>query len=120
MQSAGTSLFLDLYGCNPEIVDSPEKLQEIFSKDLVEAGFSLVTHLSHYFPSQGITIIIILQQSHAVLHSWPENQFISVDIYSCGDEKTVQIEMENIQSFLVRDLKVKKVCCKFVIRGIEF
>jgi S-adenosylmethionine decarboxylase len=39
---------------------------------------------SHQFDPEGITISLILADSHAVLHTWPEMAFIMVEIFTCG------------------------------------
>lgn len=38
--------------------------------------------MSHAFPGVGLTCAVILRQSHAVLHTWPGNGTINLDIYS--------------------------------------
>ena len=38
----------------------------------------------HEFEPEGITIIAILADSHAILHTWPEESFVMVEIFTCG------------------------------------
>ncbi|MEX2683871.1 MAG: adenosylmethionine decarboxylase [Candidatus Sigynarchaeota archaeon] len=39
---------------------------------------------SHQFQPEGITLTAILADSHAVLHSWPEEAFVFAEIFTCG------------------------------------
>jgi S-adenosylmethionine decarboxylase len=39
------------------------------------------------FTPQGYTILTVLEESHFHLSTWPEKQFISVDLYTCGNLK---------------------------------
>lgn len=72
----------------------------------------LDTHL-HKFEPQGISIVIILQESHLSLHSFPEENFVSVDIYTCGNHT----EPLNALQFLKNQFCSKTVIYKNLIRG---
>ncbi|MBN2150548.1 MAG: adenosylmethionine decarboxylase [Candidatus Lokiarchaeota archaeon] len=38
----------------------------------------------HRFEPEGVTLTAILADSHAVLHTWPEEAFVMVEIFTCG------------------------------------
>ncbi|HME54730.1 MAG TPA: adenosylmethionine decarboxylase [Candidatus Lokiarchaeia archaeon] len=38
----------------------------------------------HEFEPEGITVIAILADSHAILHTWPETSFVMAEIFTCG------------------------------------
>ena len=38
---------------------------------------------SYVFPQGGLTIVLILRESHAVIHTWPETGTVNIDIFSC-------------------------------------
>lgn len=50
---------------------------------LVEENFTVVKRNRHQFEPQGETVAFILSESHYTLHSYPEENYISVDIYIC-------------------------------------
>lgn len=44
---------------------------------------------SHHFgDGLGHTVTILLSESHASCHTWPEYGLATIDIYSCGDRKS--------------------------------
>jgi S-adenosylmethionine decarboxylase len=51
---------------------------------LERAGATVVETLSHAFPGAGLTSVLILRESHAVLHTWPETGTVNIDIFSCS------------------------------------
>jgi S-adenosylmethionine decarboxylase len=51
---------------------------------LQSAGATVVEQLSHSFPGTGLTCVLILAESHAVLHTWPETGTVNIDIFSCS------------------------------------
>lgn len=64
---------------------SPEAVTAIFARELEGAGATVVQALSHNFPGgSGLTSVLILAESHAVLHTWPETGTVNIDIFSCS------------------------------------
>ena len=55
-----------------------------FCAALRRAGATVVQELSHSFPETGLTCVLILSESHAVLHTWPETGTVNIDIFSCS------------------------------------
>jgi S-adenosylmethionine decarboxylase len=51
----------------------------------VAAGGGHVLDASHViFPNGAITLVLILAESHLSIHTWPEENLIAVDLFSCG------------------------------------
>lgn len=74
----------DLEGCTSMSARAPEAIGEIFVRALESAGATVVERLSHDFPGAGLTCVLILAESHAVLHTWPETGTVHLDIFSCS------------------------------------
>ena len=60
-----------------------DEVAELFIDALGRAGATIVNTVSHVFPHTGMTCVLILRESHAVLHTWPETGTINIDIFSC-------------------------------------
>jgi S-adenosylmethionine decarboxylase len=63
---------------------SPEAITAAFAGALTDAGATVVKAISHNFPGTGLTSVLILAESHAVLHTWPETGTVNIDIFSCS------------------------------------
>lgn len=62
----------------------------------------------HKFNPQGVTICLLLSESHICLHTWPEKNLLFIDIFSCSEE-IIQLSMiEEHLGFLSQELKVIK------------
>ena len=61
-----------------------ERVTTTFVEALQNAGATVVQAVSHNFPGAGLTCILILAESHAVLHTWPETGTVNIDIFSCS------------------------------------
>ena len=75
---------VDLGGCSAIAKLQPELVTTAFVAALEGAGATVVHSVSHNFPGKGLTCILILAESHAVLHTWPETGTVNIDIFSCS------------------------------------
>ena len=73
----------DLSGCDALAALSPDDIISRFTAALVKAGANVVSASSHVFPGAGLTAVLILRESHAVIHTWPETGTVNLDIFSC-------------------------------------
>jgi S-adenosylmethionine decarboxylase proenzyme len=73
----------DLHGCGALTTITPDTLSEAFVTALERAGATVVDKVSHVFPHAGQTCVLILAESHAVLHTWPETGTVHIDVFSC-------------------------------------
>ena len=49
------------------------------------AGATLLNLITHRFDPQGVTGLALLAESHISIHTWPENGYAAVDVFTCGD-----------------------------------
>jgi S-adenosylmethionine decarboxylase len=51
----------------------------------VHAGGGHVLKESHVvFPNKAVTLVLILAESHLSIHTWPEENLVAIDLFSCG------------------------------------
>ena len=61
----------------------PEVLYKDYNERLVQAGFSVLNVIEHYFEPQGYTALFLLGESHLALHTFPEQGQTYVELVSC-------------------------------------
>ena len=74
----------DLADCETLNQIPTAELVAAFVTALERAGATVVRQMSHAFPGAGLTSVLILAESHAVIHTWPETGTVNVDIFSCS------------------------------------
>jgi S-adenosylmethionine decarboxylase len=90
------------------------KLSEV-ATEAVRAGNGHVLEVSHVaFPNGAVTLVLILAESHLSIHTWPEEDLIAIDLFSCG-----AIDGEAVVARLVRSLQLANVTVQPVQRGIQ-
>lgn len=75
---------VDFTGCTEMPVWNADEVAVAFVQALERAGATVVHRLAHEFAGKGLTCVLILAESHAVLHTWPETGTVNIDIFSCS------------------------------------
>ena len=100
----------DLGGCADLATLASADIAATFCAALRRAGATVVQELSHSFPETGLTCVLILSESHAVLHTWPETGTVNVDIFSCSTRlKSLEAIDELRRSFGARHVTVQEI-----------
>jgi len=82
--------------------------------EAVAAGQGHVLSTSHVvFPNGAITLVLILAESHLSIHTWPEEDLVAVDLFSCG-----AIDADRVISELAGLLRLDQVTVRTVPRGL--
>ncbi len=101
---------VDLKGCAAIPGLAPESVTATFIAALESAGATVVQTVSHDFPGAGLTCVLILAESHAVLHTWPETGTVNIDIFSCSARlKSLAAIVELGRAFGAADVSVQEV-----------
>lgn len=91
---------VELTGCALLPSLAPQTVAEAFAKALKGAGATVVQALSHQFPNAGQTCVLILAESHAVLHTWPETGTVNLDIFSCSSRLKSHAAIDELRQAL--------------------
>ena len=51
----------------------------------IAAEASIVQTAFHNFTPHGVSGVVVVQESHLSIHTWPEYGYAAVDFYTCGD-----------------------------------
>jgi S-adenosylmethionine decarboxylase len=49
------------------------------------SGATVLKYSLHEFEPQGMTAVVLLSESHASVHTYPETGSVFVDLFTCGD-----------------------------------
>jgi S-adenosylmethionine decarboxylase len=101
---------VDLKGCTAIGALGPEAIADTFIDALKTAGATVVQAVSHTFPGAGLTCILILAESHAALHTWPETETVNIDIFSCSTRLRTLAAVEALgRSFGATTVSVQEI-----------
>ena len=115
----GKHLILDFYGCDSHLLNNYEQLKILFEESLSLCNASVIKVTGNKFEPQGVTLIALLEESHASLHSWPEFNYCAMDYYTCGTAARPEEIIEYLylklkaDSRLIRNLERSPKLCIF-------
>ena len=99
----------DFGGCDALAALHPDQVSAIFEAALGRAGATILHALTHVFPGGGLTSVLILSESHAAIHTWPETGTVHLDIFSCSSRlKSLEAVDELGRSFGARHVSVQE------------
>jgi S-adenosylmethionine decarboxylase len=111
----GKQVYGSLYECDPNILKDREALEKIV-KDAVTIGNMTLLDIKSWKIGDGVSVVAIVLESHVTIHTWPEYNFATVDVYSCGPHT----DPKRAFQYIVEQLKAKKYTMNEADRSSEF
>ncbi len=65
------------------------------------------------FNPNGVTVLILLSESHLSIHTYPEQGYAAIDCYTCGDK----VNPEIAANYLIEIFQPKEIYMRNVARG---
>lgn len=81
---AGTHLLLEFWGAKN--IDSVRIIKKALTEAVRACQATLLKVELHKFSPQGVSGVAMIAESHISIHSWPEYQYLAIDIFMCGDK----------------------------------
>ena len=117
MQGIGTHFILDLYECNGENLNDflfvKSNMLNACSRAEVSVDKSFFKHIEANRIKDGVVGIISLTESHLSIHTWPKLGFVTVDIFTIGED----VFPEKAKDFIIEKFNPKRTKVNKIIRG---
>ncbi len=103
----GKHYLIELIGCDKEKIQFLKDVQEPFLQAARKSKTKILKHLFHQFEPFGVTGVIIISWSHFAIHTWPEAEYVALDILTCG-EMDPEITIADLKhAFNAQEVNVK-------------
>lgn len=114
MRSLGRHLLVEYYNCDPKILMNIGSIEDILVGAAKKAKAHIVDVVFHTFNPHGISGVVVVEESHLAIHTWPEHGFASVDIYTCGTSVNPWLAYK----YILRELRAKHSTAMEMKRGV--
>ena len=94
-------LLLELYRCDFEKLNDESFLRCTLNYAAKLANAKVLNLVSNKFEPQGVTAIALLAESHLSIHTWPEERYSAVDIFTCGQNMNPEISCKYLIQALI-------------------
>ncbi len=109
----GVHILGEMYEIDKNDLDDVQKLTAALKKGIEESGASICGIQQKQFSPNGVTILALLSESHASIHTYPEQNALFFDAFTCG----TRCNPLRIAQALSEVLKPKRCELKTVERG---
>lgn len=120
----GLHIIADLYNCQKsELLVSSEKLRELCVTACKSAGLTVLgDHFIQFDGADGTqqggsTGAVVLAESHLAIHTWPERDGATLDVYVCNYTCDNTGKAEAVYKALYKALKPADVMIERIQRG---
>ena len=80
----GFQTIIDFYGCNTEKINSTDFIEDVLKKAAKKMNLTVVKSTIHSFSPIGVSGVIVIQESHLAIHTWPEYNYVALDFFTCN------------------------------------
>ncbi len=98
-KTPGLHLIGDLYECRGDsrLMTDAAYLEAFCQRAVQESGLTTVGSLFHSFgDGDGVTGTVVLAESHLALHTWPEDNYVTLDVYVCSYRQDNSAKAEHL------------------------
>ena len=85
MKSLGRHILVEFHGCSAEILNDVPRIEKGMINAATESGATIISSVFHHFSPVGVAGVVVIQESHLAIHTWPEYRYAAVDLFTCGD-----------------------------------
>jgi S-adenosylmethionine decarboxylase len=110
----GHHVYGELYGCDPNLLSNEEYLARVVKEAAEIGGFTLLD-VKAWKINPGVSVVGIVLESHITIHTWPEYEFASVDVYTCGSRG----DPYKCFNYIVEKLRAKYYNVRYTSRNYE-
>ncbi|MBP2478797.1 S-adenosylmethionine decarboxylase [Crossiella equi] len=112
---SGQHVLAEIDGIDAAVLDDEVFLCQLLDDALQRAGATVLQVISKQFDPQGVTVLALLSESHASLHTYPEIGSVFVDVFTCGTKAQPEIAV----NLLAEGMGAKTVHRRTIRRGLE-
>lgn len=114
MNALGRHILAEIYGCDSNILDNCDLIEDIMVKAAIEAGAEVREVAFHKFSPQGVSGVVVISESHITIHTWPELGYAALDVFTCGNN----VNPWSACNYMTKMLKAKNVTATEIKRGV--
>lgn len=85
MNALGRHILVEFMNCSPEVLNDVSLIETSMVNAAQKAGATVIQSTFHHFSPFGVSGVVVIQESHLAIHTWPEYQYAAVDLFTCGE-----------------------------------
>jgi S-adenosylmethionine decarboxylase proenzyme len=111
MDTRAKHLLLELYDCDRVFLNDTRSLLALLRRAVEASGARVVAEAFHAYSPHGVTGVLVIEESHFSVHTWPETGYAALDFYTCGaldPEPAARVVFDGLRARSARLLEVAR------------
>ncbi len=115
----GLHIIGDLGGCrcDPQVLLDGKAFEQVCVDMVRASGLTIMDVSFHQFQDSGYTGTVVLAESHLAIHTWPESQGLTLDVYVCNFSADNSAKARQLFDAIVAHFQPAEVSRHEVSRG---
>ena len=113
LKTTGRHLLVEYRGCDPVLLNDQAHIESLMRRAAEVANATIVASVFRDFTPQGVTGVVVVEESHLSIHTWPERGYAAVDVFMCG-----QANPHAVVPILRRAFEAGRVAISEQMRGV--
>lgn len=114
VKALGRHIIVEAFDCDCETLNNTKLLRTILLNAVKEANMTVCGEVFYEFSPHGVTGVVVVKESHISIHTWPEYNYASIDIFTCGTNSNPW----KAYRYIVETLKPKRIQVLELKRGM--
>lgn len=86
MNQLGRHIVVEFYDCPSELLSDVTHIEQAMIQAALDAQATIINSTFHHFSPFGVSGVVVIQESHLAIHSYPEYGYAAIDVFTCGEE----------------------------------
>lgn len=113
-EQLGKHILIEYYNCDSEVLNNTLLIEKHMMEAAKMAQATIVESVFHTFSPWGVSGVVVIEESHITIHTWPEYKYAAVDLFTCGNTIKPWVAFK----FLEEMLKAERADLVEISRGI--
>lgn len=83
--------------CKSDVLNDVTAIENAMVQAAQIAGATVINSTFHHFSPYGVSGVVVIQESHLAIHTWPEYRYAAVDLFTCGDSVDPWVSFEHLK-----------------------
>jgi S-adenosylmethionine decarboxylase len=101
VKTSGKHMICDIKNIkNVQLLNSVTNVTKLFDCICETYEFTVLQKIEHQFEPQGFSLLYLLSESHLSIHTFPEKNYVAIDLYTCKQYSDNSVYMEIYHLFI--------------------
>jgi S-adenosylmethionine decarboxylase proenzyme len=96
----GVHVLGEIYDVNRDKLNNLNFLVDALSHGIEKSKATCIGTLIKKFEPQGISVVMLLSESHVSIHTYPEHHSLFIDAFTCGEKCNPEIIIQTLKTEL--------------------